>query len=329
MRAASAERGDIERHEAVAALGREALQARFEGAAPAALYSASCKAATIRRYVWRARTLVDIGFPGYAIGGLAVGEPTGRDAENRFRNDAGAPADQPHYLMESAPDDLLQSIARGVDMFDCVMPTRNGRHGLALRASGRSTSRMRITPTIRARSIRKAAVPRRAFLPRLFASSVPQRGARRHAPFNRQSFLLSGPDGGSARAVAAGRFADFAAETKDQWATKVTGHALTVTAPMCRASLPDACSAKRTRPPKNPPVAKYAGPAGPTFALSTNATCGRDYAYSTSGLPLNARRPFTVPRGCELARRTRRNSHNNTTLLTKRVGHDGDRRGTD
>jgi queuine tRNA-ribosyltransferase len=77
-----------------------------------------------------AKALVDIGFPGYAIGGLAVGEP--QDVMLRVVEETAAqlPADKPRYLMGvGTPDDLLEAVKRGVDMFDCVMPTRNGRHG--------------------------------------------------------------------------------------------------------------------------------------------------------------------------------------------------------
>jgi queuine tRNA-ribosyltransferase len=77
-----------------------------------------------------ARALVDIGFHGYAIGGLAVGEP--QDVMLRIAKQAAAelPADRPRYLMGvGTPDDLLEAVARGIDMFDCVLPTRNGRHG--------------------------------------------------------------------------------------------------------------------------------------------------------------------------------------------------------
>jgi queuine tRNA-ribosyltransferase len=77
-----------------------------------------------------ARALVDVGFHGYAIGGLAVGEP--QDVMLRIAEQAAAelPADRPRYLMGvGTPDDLLEAVARGIDMFDCVLPTRNGRHG--------------------------------------------------------------------------------------------------------------------------------------------------------------------------------------------------------
>jgi queuine tRNA-ribosyltransferase len=79
-----------------------------------------------------AEALVDMEFQGYAIGGLAVGEP---QATMLAMIEAVAPIlpdDRPRYLMGvGTPDDLLKSVARGVDMFDCVLPTRNGRHGLA------------------------------------------------------------------------------------------------------------------------------------------------------------------------------------------------------
>ncbi len=76
------------------------------------------------------RTLVQIGFDGYAIGGLSVGEPK-QDRERVL----GAlmpqmPADKPRYLMGvGTPQDLLEAVAQGLDMFDCVLPTRNARNG--------------------------------------------------------------------------------------------------------------------------------------------------------------------------------------------------------
>ena len=84
-----------------------------------------------------ARVLVDIGFPGYAIGGLAVGEP--QDVMLRMIETLAPvlPADRPRYLMGvGTPEDTLEAVARGIDMFDCVLPTRNGRHGLAFTRCG-------------------------------------------------------------------------------------------------------------------------------------------------------------------------------------------------
>ncbi len=79
-----------------------------------------------------------IGFPGYAIGGLAVGEPQAVMLDMIETVEPHLPADRPRYLMGvGTPDDLLESVARGVDMFDCVMPTRAGRHGLAYSRFGK------------------------------------------------------------------------------------------------------------------------------------------------------------------------------------------------
>jgi len=85
-----------------------------------------------------ARALTEIGFDGYAIGGLAVGEPQSVMLKMIEAVIPHLPDDRPRYLMGvGAPDDLLQSLARGVDMFDCVMPTRAGRHGLVFTHRGR------------------------------------------------------------------------------------------------------------------------------------------------------------------------------------------------
>ncbi|MBV9286379.1 MAG: tRNA guanosine(34) transglycosylase Tgt [Hyphomicrobiales bacterium] len=82
--------------------------------------------------------LVDVGFHGYAIGGLAVGEPQAAMLEVIEAVIPFLPEDRPRYLMGvGTPDDLLQSLGRGVDMFDCVMPTRAGRHGLVFTHGGR------------------------------------------------------------------------------------------------------------------------------------------------------------------------------------------------
>jgi queuine tRNA-ribosyltransferase len=84
-----------------------------------------------------ARALTDIGFDGYAIGGLAVGEPQAVMLDVVAKTAPQLPADRPRYLMGvGTPSDLLEAVARGIDMFDCVMPTRNGRHGLAFTRFG-------------------------------------------------------------------------------------------------------------------------------------------------------------------------------------------------
>jgi queuine tRNA-ribosyltransferase len=76
--------------------------------------------------------------PGYAVGGLAVGE--GHDMMLRMLESTlpHLPEAKPRYLMGvGTPEDLIEAVARGIDMFDCVMPTRNGRHGLAFTWNGR------------------------------------------------------------------------------------------------------------------------------------------------------------------------------------------------
>ena len=84
-----------------------------------------------------ARGLTEIGFHGYAIGGLAVGEPQAVMLAMVEETAPALPADRPRYLMGvGTPEDLLESVARGIDMFDCVMPTRNGRHGMAFTRFG-------------------------------------------------------------------------------------------------------------------------------------------------------------------------------------------------
>jgi queuine tRNA-ribosyltransferase len=84
-----------------------------------------------------ARELVDMDFQGYAIGGLAVGEPQDVMLKVVEETTPALPAERPRYLMGvGTPHDMLEAVARGVDMFDCVMPTRNGRHGMAFTRFG-------------------------------------------------------------------------------------------------------------------------------------------------------------------------------------------------
>jgi len=85
-----------------------------------------------------ARFLQTLNFSGYAIGGLAVGETKSQMYDILTQTVPLLPPEKPHYLMGvGEPDDLAQAICRGVDMFDCVMPTRVARHGAALTPDGR------------------------------------------------------------------------------------------------------------------------------------------------------------------------------------------------
>ncbi len=85
-----------------------------------------------------AEALVDMDFPGYAIGGLAVGEGHEAMVATLEATTPFLPSHKPRYLMGvGTPRDLIAAVANGVDMFDCVLPTRNGRHGLAYTWAGK------------------------------------------------------------------------------------------------------------------------------------------------------------------------------------------------
>ena len=84
-----------------------------------------------------AQATIDIGFEAYAIGGLSVGEPAEVMYEVVAHTAPLLPADRPRYLMGTGmPDDLIECVARGIDMFDCVLPTRNARNGQLLTSRG-------------------------------------------------------------------------------------------------------------------------------------------------------------------------------------------------
>jgi queuine tRNA-ribosyltransferase len=85
-----------------------------------------------------AKKLAEMEFPGYAIGGLAVGEPAGAMREMIDVVVEELPDDKPRYFMgQGFPEDIVGSVAQGVDMFDCVMPTRNARKGSVFTSRGR------------------------------------------------------------------------------------------------------------------------------------------------------------------------------------------------
>lgn len=81
--------------------------------------------------------LLPIDFPGYAVGGLSVGEKPEQMYETLDWTVPALPTDRPRYLMGvGTPRDLLEAVSRGIDLFDCVMPTRNGRNAMAFTSSG-------------------------------------------------------------------------------------------------------------------------------------------------------------------------------------------------
>lgn len=84
-----------------------------------------------------AGALIDIGFDGYAVGGLAVGEPEAERNATLEHTCPLLPEDRPRYLMGvGRPEDIVEAVARGIDMFDCVMPTRHARNGHFFTANG-------------------------------------------------------------------------------------------------------------------------------------------------------------------------------------------------
>lgn len=82
--------------------------------------------------------LIELGFPGYALGGLMVGEPKTATFETVEMVNRLLPADRPRYLMGvGAPDDIVRAVALGADLFDCVLPTRNARNGTVFTRRGK------------------------------------------------------------------------------------------------------------------------------------------------------------------------------------------------
>ncbi|MEM1133345.1 MAG: tRNA guanosine(34) transglycosylase Tgt [Pseudomonadota bacterium] len=116
---------------------RDGFDAGEDHAARAALFGIQQGALFEDLRQQSAEQLIDIGFDGYAIGGLAVGE--GQEAMFDVLDYAPEqlPNDRPRYLMGvGKPDDIIGAVARGVDMFDCVLPTRSGRNGQAFTSTG-------------------------------------------------------------------------------------------------------------------------------------------------------------------------------------------------
>lgn len=127
----------MERSMRWAVRSRAGFDAGEEHAARSALFGIQQGSLDEKLRARSAAALTDIGFDGYAIGGLAVGE--GQAAMFGVLDYAPGqlPADKPRYLMGvGKPDDLVGAVARGVDMFDCVLPTRSGRNGQAFTRDG-------------------------------------------------------------------------------------------------------------------------------------------------------------------------------------------------
>src|ERR1700733_4991860 len=134
----AAERGDIERAMQLSLRWGERSRRAFETAPPGYMLFGIAQGGDVPELRQAsARGLVETGFHGYAIGGLAVGEPQAVMLAMIEEVVPILPQERPRYLMGvGTPEDMLEAVARGVDMFDCVMPTRNGRHGMAFTRFG-------------------------------------------------------------------------------------------------------------------------------------------------------------------------------------------------
>ena len=168
-----------------------------------------------------ARALAGMDFPGYAVGGLAVGEPQAVMLAMIEEVVPLLPADRPRYLMGvGTPDDLLSAASRGIDMFDCVLPTRNGRHGLVYTRFG----------AINLRNARHAADPRpldaesrcpaARDYPRAYLHHLVKTGEMLGAMLLSEANLYYYQDlmTGIRSAIAARKLAEFCAVTRDGWA---------------------------------------------------------------------------------------------------------------
>ena len=167
-----------------------------------------------------ARALIGTGFDGYAIGGLAVGEGQAAMLDMVEVTAAILPEDRPRYLMGvGTPEDLLLSIARGIDMFDCVMPTRSGRHCQAFTWDGKlnlRNARYADDPTpLDSESSCPAAQYERAYLHHLVKSGETL-GAMLLSYANVQFYqeLMAR----AREAIAQGRFAGFAEDLRRRYA---------------------------------------------------------------------------------------------------------------
>ncbi len=197
---------------------KKAFELQPEGRA---LYGIVQGGAVPRLRIESARELAAMDFPGYSIGGLAVGEPQEVMLDMIETVEPHLPKEKPRYLMGvGTPDDMLEAVARGIDMFDCVMPTRSGRHALAFTRFGR----------INLKNARHAEDPRpldeesdcpalrdysRAYLHHLVRCEE-MLGAMLISWANLHYYqdLMRGIRG----AIAEGRFEDFRRETKEGWA---------------------------------------------------------------------------------------------------------------
>jgi queuine tRNA-ribosyltransferase len=219
-----AERAEIERAMQLSLRWAERCKRAFTGAASGrALFGIVQGGDDQNLREQSARALTGIGFDGYAIGGLAVGEP--QEVMFKIVGDTAPmlPSDRPRYLMGvGTPSDILGAVARGVDMFDCVMPTRNGRHGLAFTRFGpiniknaqHAEDPRPLDPESRCPAARDFS---RAYLHHLFKAGEALGGTLLSIV---NLYYYQDLVAGAREAIAAGRFTDYATQTQAQWAAK-------------------------------------------------------------------------------------------------------------
>ena len=219
-----AERGDIERAMRLSLRWAERAKRAFERApAGRALFGIVQGGDDQKLRDASARALTDIGFAGYAIGGLAVGETSEIMRQVVAETAPALPADKPRYLMGvGTPADLLAAVGQGIDMFDCVLPTRNGRHGLAftrfgpinIKNANHADDRRPLDAESRCPAAREFS---RAYLHHLFKAGESLGGTLLSIVnlFYYQDLMV-----GARAAIAAGRFADYVGATTEQWAAK-------------------------------------------------------------------------------------------------------------
>ena len=168
-----------------------------------------------------AQALKDMDLKGYAVGGLAVGEPQQVMLDMLDVTCPILPAEKPRYLMGvGTPDDMLKSVARGIDMFDCVMPTRAGRHGLAFTRRGKVNLRNARhaedhRPLDEMSTCPASSQYSRAYLHHLVKSNEALGGMLlTWNNLHYYQYLMQG----IRDAIEAGRFNDFFEETRAEWA---------------------------------------------------------------------------------------------------------------
>ncbi|MBL4725163.1 MAG: tRNA guanosine(34) transglycosylase Tgt [Rhizobiaceae bacterium] len=167
-----------------------------------------------------AEALVAMDLKGYSIGGLAVGEPQDVMLATLAETCPVLPVEKPRYLMGvGTPDDLLKCVGEGVDMFDCVMPTRAGRHGLAYTRHGKINLRNARhaedhRPLDEESSCPAARDYSRAYLHHLIRSNESLGGML--LSWNNLHYYQQLMQG-MRDAIEAGKFADFGAETTERW----------------------------------------------------------------------------------------------------------------